>query len=198
MKLSEFKEKILKQFGENGWNRFTSTNRYDTYIAPEWSQLNDIKLVEDEIRFINNPTEEMQLEAVRKYGCIIKYIENPSEEVQLEAVKENGEAIKYINNPSEDLQLEAVKENGFNLLYINNPSEKVQLEAVKETAYAGQYLRNPTDTVIDCIIQSNNLDAVKYVLRHIENDLLEKTFTLSELRNMTLEELKELKERKIK
>ena len=34
---------------------------------------------------------------------------NPSEEVQLVAVKENAWVIKYIKNPSEEVQLDALK-----------------------------------------------------------------------------------------
>ena len=55
----------------------------------------------------------------------IRYIEKPSEEVKLAAVKENREAIKYIENPSEEVQLAAVKENRMAIEYIENPSEEV-------------------------------------------------------------------------
>src|SRR5574344_1845703 len=59
----------------------------------------------------------------------LKFIKNPSEEVQLEAVKQNGLAIQYIVNPSEEVQLEAVKQNGLAIQYIDNPSEEAQLLA---------------------------------------------------------------------
>ena len=47
---------------------------------------------------------------VRKDGITIKYINNPSEEVQLEAVKENGYAIEQIHNPSDKVLQEAIKQ----------------------------------------------------------------------------------------
>ena len=59
-------------------------------------------------------------------GYIIKYIKNPSEEIQIEAVRKNGYAIRFIKNPSEEIQIEAVKENGYAIEYIKNPTEKVQ------------------------------------------------------------------------
>ncbi|CAI3959049.1 unnamed protein product, partial [Commensalibacter papalotli (ex Botero et al. 2024)] len=42
-------------------------------------------------------------------GYSIQYIPNPSEAVQLEAVKNDGYSIQYIHNPSEAVQIEAVK-----------------------------------------------------------------------------------------
>ena len=51
------------------------------------------------IMFIPNPSEEVQLEAVKQYSYAIQYIPNPSEEVQLVAVKQDGSAIKYIKKP---------------------------------------------------------------------------------------------------
>ena len=104
------------------------------------------------IIFIKNPTEKVQLEAVRENGYAIRYIKNPSEQVQLEAVKQNGYALEYIKNPSEKIQFEAVKQDGGSLEYIKN--EKVQLEIVKKYPLAIQYIKNPTEKV--------QLEAVKY------------------------------------
>jgi hypothetical protein len=46
---------------------------------------------------------------VQQYGYSIKYMKNPSERVQLAAVKQNAYAIEYIKNPSERVQLAAVQ-----------------------------------------------------------------------------------------
>jgi DNA-dependent RNA polymerase auxiliary subunit epsilon len=64
-------------------------------------------------------------------GELIQFIENPSEEVQLAAVKENGYSIQFIENPSEKVQLAAVKENPYSIHYIENPSERVQSNTYK-------------------------------------------------------------------
>ena len=39
----------------------------------------------------------------------IKYIENPTEEEQLEAVRRNGMVIRFINNPSEEVKRQDIK-----------------------------------------------------------------------------------------
>jgi hypothetical protein len=104
---------------------------------------------------LNNQTEEVQLEAVKKNGFAIQYIKNPSKEVQLEAVKRNGSAIRYIKKPSEEVQLTAVKNDGLAIYYIKNPSKEVQLEAVKSVDDIGgndgsaiQFIKNPSKEVM--------------------------------------------------
>ena len=84
---------------------------------------------------LKNPSEKVQLAAVKEDGCAIQYIKNPSEEVQLAAVNKHGYAIQYIENPSEAVQLAAVNQDGWAIQYIENPSEEVQLAAVKKRWY---------------------------------------------------------------
>jgi hypothetical protein len=81
------------------------------------------------IRFIQNPSEKVQLAAVKKYGFVIRFIQNPPEKVQLAAVQQDGHSISDIIdkgiNPSEKVQLAAVKNNVMAIKYIQNPSERV-------------------------------------------------------------------------
>ena len=62
---------------------------------------------------------------VYNVGKLIQFIPNPSEEVQLAAVKEDPFSILFIQNPSEKVQLAAVEENPFSIRSIDNPTEKV-------------------------------------------------------------------------
>lgn len=52
------------------------------------------------IKHIGNPSEELQLIAVRDDGLALEYITNASEQVKQEAVKQDPLAIKFINKPS--------------------------------------------------------------------------------------------------
>ena len=54
---------------------------------------------------------ENQITAVTKNGNNIRFIDNPSEQIQLLAVKHRGTAIQYIHKPSKTVQLEAIKNN---------------------------------------------------------------------------------------
>ena len=116
------------------------------------------------IRYIDNPSEEMQLEAVKKDGNAIKGIKKPSEKVQLEAVKEDWGTIEYIKNPSEAVQLEAAKRNGSILMYLKNPSEAVKIEAVKNYGYAITYIDNPTEEMKIEAVKNNGI-----VIMNIDN-----------------------------
>lgn len=99
------------------------------------------------IQSIENPSEKLQLAAVRENGLSIKYIKNPSEKVQLAAVKRNGLLIQSIEQPNEKVQLAAVKQKGTAIRYIKNPSEKVQLAAVRENGIVIYYIEKPSKKV---------------------------------------------------
>jgi hypothetical protein len=114
------------------------------------------------IRFIENPSEEIQLAAIKENGLAIRYIQNPSEEVQLVAVKKYGTTIQYIQNPSEEVQLAAVKQDGYAIQFIENPSEKVQLAAVKNYGRAIRFIENPSEEIQLAAIKENGL-AIRYI-----------------------------------
>jgi hypothetical protein len=117
----------------------------------ETVQLEAVKQNGLAIRFIIEkgivPSETVQLEAVKQNGLAIQYIESPSEDVQLEAVKQNSDSIRHIEKPSEAVQLEAVKQKGLAIRHIEKPSEAVQLEAVKQKGLAIGFIKNPSEAV---------------------------------------------------
>jgi hypothetical protein len=83
------------------------------------------------IMFIDNPSEEVQLNAVTTTPFTIKYIQNPSEQVQLAAVKQNGLTIADIDNPSEEVQQAAIKQNPNSIKFINITNDKKKKEELK-------------------------------------------------------------------
>ena len=109
MRLSEFKEYIINKFGEKLWGNYESSYAYLIYLS----------------------NEEEQKKELQKDGTLIRFINNPSEEVKIEAIKENPYAIRYIRNPSKKLQLFAVKQNPLSIIDIKNPTEKIIEESVK-------------------------------------------------------------------
>jgi len=85
------------------------------------------------MQYIKNPSEQLQLAAVKQNGYIIEYIKNPSEKVQLEAVKQNAYAIFYIKNPSEKMQLLSFNQDPDNFYLIKRPCKKLlDLMAIRE------------------------------------------------------------------
>ena len=114
------------------------------------------------IRFIDEPSEQLQLAAVEQEGAAIKHIIDkgitPSEQVQLAAVKQNAGAIDLIENPSENVQLAAVQQYGGVIFYIYRkgitPSEQVQLAAVQQNRSVIKYIKNLYPSVINYYNQS--------------------------------------------
>lgn len=99
------------------------------------------------IRFIDRPSEDVQLAAVTHYPKSIAWISNPSREVQMRAVRGNILAIQGISSPHEDAQLYAVMENWTAIQYIREPSERVQMEAVKRCTSSYNNIIEPADSV---------------------------------------------------
>lgn len=78
------------------------------------------------IRFINNPSEEVQITAiVYSGGLAIKHIENPSERVQLAAVKRDPHNFKHIKNPTVRTMIEFVSMDPKNFHKIKNPPKEL-------------------------------------------------------------------------
>ena len=97
MKLSEFKEYIIRNCGKELWEQIESSYDYKVYRANKEEQLELIKRNPFAIRYINNPTEEMQLEAIKDDNYVIKYIDNLREEVIEYAVKTNNCIVTFKN-----------------------------------------------------------------------------------------------------
>ena len=71
-------------------------------------------------------TEDQTSDIIFKYPHLFIYVEDPSEQLQLIAVKADYNNIRHIENPSEEVQLAAVNKNPKAIKYIKNPCEKVK------------------------------------------------------------------------
>lgn len=119
-------------------------------VGSNWKfkYINALTEISLQIEYIKNPSEDIQLAAIKRWVGTIKYIKNPSETLKLTAVTQNGYAIAYIDNPSEELQLAAVNSNGCSIKYIDNPSEKVQRAAVNNNERAIEYIDNLSNKLL--------------------------------------------------
>lgn len=88
--------------------------------------------------------EETKLVLVSLHPWKIKYIENPSEQVQIQAVKSDGKSIYCIDKPSLAVQVAAVRERGTALQMMDDPPDEVIFEALKNTGWALEFIDNPT------------------------------------------------------
>ena len=90
--------------------------------------------------------------ALDQSGWAIRYITNPSEELQLRAVETQYDALQYIANPSERVQMAAVKSNYLALRYIQNPTLEILKAAVLQDPQAMRQITNlDLDTVVELL-----------------------------------------------
>ena len=83
----------------------------------------------NDIMFMENPSEELQLIAVKKDPDTFKIIQNlATDEVRIEALKRNGDLIRHIapSKQTEEMQIIAIKNDIYSYNHIYNPSEKVK------------------------------------------------------------------------
>jgi hypothetical protein len=85
---------------------------------------------------------------------MIWMIKNPTEKVQLEAVKADPELIRYIENPTEKVQLEAVRQYEYALQFIHNPTDRVLKEVYgTNTAMDSDRVQSDTHTARKSMIR---------------------------------------------
>lgn len=94
-----------------------------------WSQidycLNAVKLNGLCLKYINQPTLEMQLIAVRQNGFSLMYISEPTDFMYLEALKQNGSVLTLIPKPTDEMCWIALNQNVMSIRYIANPNEEM-------------------------------------------------------------------------
>ncbi len=144
-----------------------------------------IKLNSDNIRYVSNPPEELQLLALNS----IEFIENPTDKVLelgilknpeqllcLEnvplhllrlVVEKDGNNIGYIPSPSLELQLLAADSEYFSLDNIKNPYYEVIVKAITTRTSNIMYVENSTEE-----LQLLALDDGVYAIRYIKNPVL--------------------------
>ncbi|MDX4028393.1 hypothetical protein [Aliarcobacter skirrowii] len=119
-----------------------------------------------------NPSEELQIRAVKSDYRNLQYINNPSLRVKLNAIKQNAEALTYINNPTEDFLMNAIRVNNQSLKYINNPTEDFLMNAIRVNNQSLKYINNPTEDFLISVIQKEP-KAIEYINNPSEKILLE-------------------------
>ena len=62
------------------------------------------------IKYVKNPSENIQLKIVNLYGFLIEHIKDPSETVQFEAIRNQLLSIKGIKKPTKNVQFFMVNE----------------------------------------------------------------------------------------
>jgi hypothetical protein len=114
------------------------------------------------IKFINDPTEDMMLQAINGGWINLEYIQKPTDQVIRLALDQAGWAIKYVSNPREELQLIAVRKNYDSIKFIREPCASVQEEAVRAHFEALRLIKAPTYQAKRIAVM-NNEEAITFI-----------------------------------
>lgn len=138
--------------------------------------------------FRENPTEELQMEIIKRtptaiisldYPCeraqiyilehypeLIVNIKNPCAEIQAELIRQDPSYISSIENPSNEMITSVLSRDGMMLEYIPNPSEEACLIAVAQNGYARKFV--PEDKITD-EINKTAVSSQPKIIMDIEN-----------------------------
>jgi hypothetical protein len=133
------------------------------------------------IKYIKNPTDEVQDYILKNYKEYIFQINNPNdkikslldlEEYQMYAVKKDPYYVLKIENLNDEVQDYILKIHPEYIFYIKNPNDKIKplLDLEEYQMYVVEvhpgyihYIKNPTDEVQDYILD-NYPEYVKYII----------------------------------
>ena len=108
----------------------------------------------------NNLTDEEKLEAVNTFGILIRYVdENPSEELQMVAVKNTPISYLYINNPSPSVRQYLIDDIYNYIQGIVHPF----VENLSEMTYHVKYLADNNETELLTAVLTQNGLLIKYI-----------------------------------
>lgn len=131
-------------------------------LAPSSDELRIVQKNGNNIRYIPNPTIEVQMAAVKQKGNSIRYINNPSIEVQIAAIKQKSSSVRYISNPSVEVQKIAVNRNPSSIKYISNPSLEIKDIAIERDGNAIKYIEYPSIEIQKKAVE-RNWESIKFI-----------------------------------
>ena len=80
------------------------------------TDLDKVKMNGLALKDIDNPTNELCLEAVKQNGLSLQYVDNKTNKICIEAIKQTGEALTYLDEQTEELCIIAINNN---IKYLN-------------------------------------------------------------------------------
>lgn len=110
---------------------------------------NYVSLYPDFLQFIEHPSEDLIIAAVRVDHNAILHVDELSEKVQLIAVNASSYAIQGIRNPTDKVLLTAIHKCPDVFELVDKPSDTVKMAAVKLKPDNLQYIEDPSKEIIE-------------------------------------------------
>lgn len=120
-----------------------------------------VSLYPDFLQFIDHPSEDLIIAAVRVEPNAILHVDEPSEKVQLIAVNASAYAIQGIRNPTDKVLHTALRRCPEVFELIDKPSDTVKMAAVKLKPDNLQFIEEPSKEIIEVALHLEP-DVYKY------------------------------------
>lgn len=187
-------------------------------IMHAWPELKDLVLecfklgghAGNLIKYIENPTKDQELFAVKEDPAAIEYIKEPTDEMQDIVVVKNPATIKKMKNPSpriqmmvyksvgkikdkevtlEDAKLAALKVDGSYLENMVDPTDEMKLTALKQNGHNIKFIKNPSVILQRAAVQASP-DYIRSIDNPSEEIELEAYSRIGKVTNVSLEDAK--------
>lgn len=100
-------------------SQFVNVNNRKAYVS-------EVKYIFDNWRY----GKELLEKKIYRNGCLIEYVNKPSEELCLVAVRQNGRALEFIEEQTEEMCLVALENDANALMFVKNQTEELCKKAV--------------------------------------------------------------------
>lgn len=124
-------------------------------------QITAVKKNENLINCLKNPSEEVIISCVSRYPWKIREIKNPSIKVQLAAVnvRQNNDncGFMWIKDPTEHVTITALKKNPALMLYSYKKeiSEQIKIDVITSDPFLIHFIKNPSHRVQLAAVRKN-------------------------------------------
>lgn len=140
-------EGICKHLGYRDLKALSCVSRKCAKFFKDSGFLRPFKLIHKNpkaLYLIENPTEQMCIDALKQNPELLNIITNHTEEICLTAVKEDGRVLYLCKKKTKNVCLEAIKRDGYALSHIEkeNRTKRLCVEAVKRTRDVIFYVPN--------------------------------------------------------
>lgn len=125
-------------------------------------QLIALRQTYEAYNYINNPHPIVTELAIAMNGLFIKHIENPSERLMMIAISSNSDSLQYIKEQGDTFKLDLLRYDGKTIKIFQDPSEEYKLIAVTQDGKAIKYIKDSSDN-IKTIAVKNSYKAIKYI-----------------------------------
>ncbi len=132
------------------------------------------------IYYIQNPTEDMHIAAIKQTPLALKYIDKITENIIKASIEHHGYAIKYITNPTTEMCVNAVKYSYLELKDIKSPTKRVLKTAIKHNYLAILEISYPSEEIEHYFLSLYNKDNIDK-LNSFYDEICEKIDTLQKL-----------------